>query len=527
MSSSTPQAGFWPRISVFAVLITAAYLYVFPYFPNIHSANELPRVYLTEAMADQHTFAIDAGVAKWGATADVSPHGGHQYSNKAPGSSMLAVPGYLVMRALTHVFAGRDPSLGEVHWVCRFTTGVVPTLLFLWLLWGFLARFTPEPKIRRAVILAYALGSMAMTYSILFISHQLATICIASGWILVVRVAEDDPANPQLAPKWMWIAGLLAGAAPLVDYQAAFAGVPIAIWVVAKIWRRDDRWALLARAAIGAIPPILLLLYYHKVCFGSPFKTGYDASETFAHFHQQGFLGLTAFRMEAFIGSTVSPDNGLITFAPWLLLALRGILWMWRAGKSLRAHAGVIAATLVIYIAFISSINFWRGGWQLGPRYITVLLPFLLPAVAVALQRIDRRWILRGIAWGTILVGIIVYAWSAAIFPHFPEKFVDPMRDLVLHLTRDGLVGYNAAFLVGVHGIASLLPYLAILVAAIVTGFSLVPRSSDDDPRGRSFTVSLITAALLLSLLLILPARGPQADEAYRWVTTTMPSVGK
>ena len=32
-------------------------------------------------------------------------------------------------------------------WLCRFVTGVVPTLLFAMLLWGFLARFAPDPEL--------------------------------------------------------------------------------------------------------------------------------------------------------------------------------------------------------------------------------------------------------------------------------------------------------------------------------------------------------------------------------------------
>ena len=44
------------------IAIVAAYLYVFPYFPAIQSANELPRVYLVKAIVDEHTFKIDSGV---------------------------------------------------------------------------------------------------------------------------------------------------------------------------------------------------------------------------------------------------------------------------------------------------------------------------------------------------------------------------------------------------------------------------------------------------------------------------------
>ena len=53
--------------------IAIAYLYIFPYFPKIKSANELPRLYLVKAMVDEHTYAIDDGVARYGPTADVSP----------------------------------------------------------------------------------------------------------------------------------------------------------------------------------------------------------------------------------------------------------------------------------------------------------------------------------------------------------------------------------------------------------------------------------------------------------------------
>src|SRR5690242_3275251 len=101
----------WLRRRGWAIAFVVAYLYSFPWFPSLRSANELPRAYLVMAMADEGRFAIDTGAQKWGTTADVSPatliaghitvgargievapkavRHGHQYSNKAPGSSML------------------------------------------------------------------------------------------------------------------------------------------------------------------------------------------------------------------------------------------------------------------------------------------------------------------------------------------------------------------------------------------------------------------------------------------------------
>jgi hypothetical protein len=140
------------------------------------SANELPRAYLVMAMADEGRLTIDTGVARWGTTADVSPSGGHHYSNKAPGSSMLAVPAYVALRGVTHATAVREPTLGEMMWTFRVWTGVVPTLLFCVLLAGFLRRFTDDAEAPRAAVAIYAIGSMAVVYSILFISHQLSAV---------------------------------------------------------------------------------------------------------------------------------------------------------------------------------------------------------------------------------------------------------------------------------------------------------------------------------------------------------------
>src|SRR5690348_16154048 len=135
-------------------------------------------------MVEDETFAIDRGVARWGGTADVSPWGGHQSSNKAPGSSMLGVPAYAAVRAV----AG-EPSLAATMWLCRVIAGVIPMLLFLPLLARFLARWAAPPAVR-LVLVAYALGSMAMTYSILYISHQLAAVCVGTAWILALEHAE-------------------------------------------------------------------------------------------------------------------------------------------------------------------------------------------------------------------------------------------------------------------------------------------------------------------------------------------------
>ena len=146
----------------------------------------------------------------------------------------------------------------------------------------------------------------------------------------------------------MVVAGLLAGAAPLVDYQAVFAVVPVGGLRrrrAARARRPAPRSrARSALAAAGAAVPIGVLLAYHAVCFGSPWRTGYDASTRLAYHHQHGFLGMDTLRWEAFVGSLFTADNGLVTLAPWLLLAIPGGVLLARRGDRGTALVGAAVA---------------------------------------------------------------------------------------------------------------------------------------------------------------------------------------
>ena len=475
------------------VAIAAAYLYVFPYFPRIRSANEMPRVYLVTAIVDDHTFAIDHGVEAWGPTSDLARYGGHFYANKAPGSSILAAPFYAVARLFG------TPSFAVTLWLCRIVTGVIPSLLFLWLLWGFLERYAPDPAIRRLVLVAYAFGSLAMTYSLLYYSHQLSAICIGSAWILGLDVAERRRGLGAMA-----FAGLLAGMAPFVDYEAAFAGIPLAIYLLARMRARRETggiivgprvwtWLRIARAlaiaAIAAGPPIACLLYYHAACFGSPLRTGYNFAVTYAHDHDHGLLGMTTPTWTALFGTMFAPDNGFITLAPWWLLAVPGGIALWRAGD--RATVATVACVALAFIYFVSSIGFWRAGWEIGPRYLAAMQPFLLPLVAAGLVACRDRPLAIGAASGAILIGVIIYTLTAATFPYWPDSLHDPLYEVTFRLLRDGAAAPSAARVVGVSGVAGIVPFVLGIAALVGWSIARVARW-----RGLAISIAVGTAII-------------------------------
>ena len=475
------------------IAIAAIYLYVFPYFPRIQSANELPRIYLAKEIVDHGTFALDASVTRWGGTGDMSPHAGHTYSNKAPGSSMLAVPVYAVAKLFG------DPPLAVLMWLFRVFAGIVPALAFLALLDRFLARFTGDEAIRRLAIVAYALGSMAMTYSVLFYSHQLSAICIASAWIFAADVVDG-----RRGVRTMLLVGFLAGCAPLVDYQAAFAGVPVLAWLVVRLWRRDVLRAL-ATALAGAALPIAFLLAYHAACFGGPFVTGYAASQVHAADHAPGFLGATYPKLHALLGITVTLDNGVFALSPWLLLAIPGTFVLARRQLG---FALVGAANGLLFILFVASLAFWRAGWEVGPRYATAMLPFLLPAVVAQLDawRAAPRRI--GAAAAPIVVGVVVYTLSTATFPYWPDAIDHPLYDVTFRLLADDLVTPSLGSAVGIGGVAGLVPYLALVAG--LTG-AVIWRAA-----GRTgLLIAVGVAAGWLAIYAIAPHGGPRAEAAY------------
>ena len=507
-----------------ALAFVWVYLYSFPYFERMRHANELPRVYLTQAMVDDGTFVIDAGVRRHGKTADVSRAHGHFYSNKAPGSSFLAAPAYLALKGVNAALGRGEPTLAETTWVCRVFAGIIPALLFLILLSRFLSRFLSrmddghdEPHHRDAVRIAlcgYGLGSLALIYALQFMAHQLSAVCIGSAYILSVWVIDE-----KRDPRLLWLVGLAAGCAPLCDYQAAFAGVPLAVYLLVKLGR-ERRFKHLCFAALGALPPVFALLGYHQACFGSPFKTGYDYSETFAHFHQKGFLGITRLRWEAFYGSTFQPDNGLFVLCPMLLLAVIG--WYVMARRRSYWHLGITLSVTVIYLLFISSINFWRGGWQVGPRYVTAMLPFIMVPVTVALSVMARHVALRGLGLALVVTGIVIYSTSAAVFPHFPDhRFSSPLYEVTFRLIGEGHAPYNLGYALGLRGLASLIPLFAVL-SVMVVWMALGNRVRLDG--GRSALIGISGAALLLALYRVFERGGPVAERAYHTITTFFPT---
>ena len=355
-------------------------LYTFPYFPELRSANEVPRIFLTQEMVDRQTFQLDARWAELqrGSTFDVSTTpDGHRYSNKAPGASFLAVPGYLVLKALKRA-SGEAPTLGEITWVCRVSAVTLPALLFL-LAFAAGARRLGDAGLALA---AYALGSMALPYAILFFSHQIAAAAVGGAFVLALRRGGALDAVAI---------GLLLGLGILCDYQAALGVAVVGLYF---LWRSRSRLRDFVLCVAGGLPPMGALALYHWACFGAPWRTGYSFAVDPAQ--KKGVLGIVGPNAGAVWQGLFAPDNGLFFLSPWILVAIvAGAALLGRRDLRKKIGAELIACLAVVglYLLFICSTEpeFGRAGWSVGPRYLAVAIPFAGWLLAAAAGHVRNR----------------------------------------------------------------------------------------------------------------------------------------
>ena len=132
-----------------------------------------------------------------------------------------------------------------------WTSGTVPRLPDPTLA---LARPPARLLLLAALLLpASACGPGAGSDSIL-VSGYVEAIDVRSGR---TRSAPSVPpgSGPLYAAengRWLFAVGLLAGFALLADYQAAFAGVPVAIYLLWHLgWKKRSEWVGIIYAGVG------------------------------------------------------------------------------------------------------------------------------------------------------------------------------------------------------------------------------------------------------------------------------------
>lgn len=385
------------RRILFAVLLFALYFTA----PVNNTENHGSRYNLTRAIVLEHTFRTDSfHSARF---SDWSSHGGHYYSNKAPGASFLAVPPYWLLSTLQR-WNGIDPR--EKYFlnlvvIDAFVTKLLSVLLAMLFLLYLGARGVEE-RWSWVLVLGYCVGTIAYPFSTMFWGHQTAAFFLFLAFYLVFV---------QWRPVY---SGAALGIAVLTDYAVILIAPAFLLAVCAMPeLRRKLAWFL-----AGLAPPAALYAWYHWICFGSPFTTAMAFSNPeFGANQSTEFAMLSLPSPGILLELLFGTQRGLFLISPSLLLAFAGLVLGWRSRW--RAETAVALWGFTTVLLLNASFNGWHGGWSSGPRYLVVALPLLATG-----------WIY--IPWKKTLVALMLVSGVAACLIATVNPIAIPGRNLFL-----------------------------------------------------------------------------------------------
>lgn len=414
-------------------LVPAAFLalglLVHPVFPHFQSPNELTRWVAVAAVVDHGSLDVTPLLPLLApGFEDLSVRDGRTYSNKAPGSALLALPGYLAARPVTGPPAAGTmrPQLSAM----RFVASTVPAALLAWFVAWAAARLGAPAEHVPIVAGSLLFATPVLAYGLLLFSHVLVAASLFAAWALLFVPGGEGRAGSR-----EFLAGALLGVAVLAEYPAV---VPAAVLFALAAWR--ERPARILRIVAGGSPAALLLMAYDTVCFGGPFalSSGFERFAQFQTLATGGVFGV-GWPSPSILGRLLGdPGKGLLVLSPFLLLVPSALREASRRMPT-RAAAGLILTPLVT-VLFYGGYPNWHGGWTVGARYLVSALPFLVfPLVFRRRRAVDD--VLLGASLGAVVP-------TALVFPFVPPELFVPWASFAWPLLGRGLVAPNLLHLV-------------------------------------------------------------------------------
>jgi hypothetical protein len=447
-----------------AILIAAALLFSYSYFyGNREGWNQASRFDLVRAIVEQHRLNIDAYHEN---TGDKVNWKGHFYSDKAPGLALSAVPVLEVVRVVLRA-AHKDPSqsrwIEAERYLVTIACVAVPSAIMAGYL--FLLALKLGASVNGAGFAAVTLGlaTPLWCYATLFWGHALSAACLFFAFACALSLQEFDSRWRDLLLSIF--VGLAAGWATVTEFPAAPAAVIIVLLVIAFAWPNGSLTRVATGIAVGALPCVIVLAVYNLLMFGSPFKFGYSlsAQQNWPQM-KQGLMGVTYPKAYVLREILVGRYRGLLLLAPVIGAAPFGLRLLWKQARARWSTLAIIAIALY-YLLLNASYAVWDGGWSYGPRHLSPALPFLCLPLGILWSRSSGavRWVL-----GVLLLYstfITLLGVSTVVMP--PTDVKSPVQDLLWPAFHAGLIDKNLGMLIGLRGLASLIPLFLFWGAAL------------------------------------------------------------
>ncbi len=197
-----------------------------------------------------------------------------------------------------------------------------------------------------------------------------------------------------LEKRHLRYSGLFGAAALLTKFYSFMALGVISVYVLwIFIQNRDEDQGMssgISKTILYYIVPLIvglgLFIAFNYDHYGGILDRGYSdlyTQNTLFDFSVPNILARS-------FNLLVSPGKGILIFAPAVFLSIKGLRAMFR---SHRDESILCFLIIFIHYAFFSAYVLWHGDDSWGPRYLYIIVPFLILPVASLLNvNMDRRW---------------------------------------------------------------------------------------------------------------------------------------
>ena len=225
--------------------------------------------------------------------------------------------------------------------------------------------------------LLYALGTPLFFRSAFLNQNALLAHVVLFAW-MVLTWPRPAAAASRAVRDWAVVGGLL-GVGILLDYSAVPLALVFGCWALVDGYRRAGPGGALTSGAgciAGAIGPVLLLLAYQWIAFGSPwFPAQRYMPDT--QLSVVGWNGMSLPSAELLWRNLFDFRYGLFAFCPMLLAAFAfpwvGAPYAGPGGGPRVGRRRCLCRSLV----FSSANQFAHLQWNTGVRYMVPIIPLL------------------------------------------------------------------------------------------------------------------------------------------------------
>jgi hypothetical protein len=362
-------------VLVLAVFLTQAC------FANELGWNQKARLAAAFAFVETGTFRIDhffQNEERGLVTGDWAKSGDHYYSNKAPGASMLAIAPYFLAFHAEKAF-GKDPRSKDIlkknSWLINLSTTVLWNALSAAFIFAAFRGIGQTARDSMLGALVYSFGTLVFPFGGSVWGHTISAAFIVLSvffWLSATKLAQGPAQMMFGVESSSAFCGFFAAWAVLTEYLAGIAFILIGLTFLLK----RERWNCIPYFAIGSLVPLSLLLGYHQIYFGNILTTATSLSNP--EFLDEQKVGGVFWLPSGYVVAelVLLPYRGLIPFMPVLLMSAVGF---WRLINGRYKELGWLCLSVVaITILIVSCFNGWHGGVSSGPRYLIIVLPFIV-----------------------------------------------------------------------------------------------------------------------------------------------------